>query len=91
MIADQNSLKEMEQICIGTLRDIEAELGKHKGLGTRGSVLDKLRGFGNSIGPLRKSLQNNNYQMAMFNTNLVATNASSRSEEQPKLLRELKD
>lgn len=73
------------------LEKIEAELNKHRNLETRGSPLDRLKWFGNDLAPQRQALQNSNYQMAMFNATLVATNASSRSAEQLKLLRELKD
>ncbi|KAH6665558.1 hypothetical protein B0J14DRAFT_680721 [Halenospora varia] len=63
---------------------------KHRKLGERGNLTDKLKWaistFARDIGPLSQALQDNTQALAIFNATLTAENASEQSDGHLKLL-----
>jgi hypothetical protein len=72
------------------LKKLNQKLEKHRKLGERGNLADKLKWtistFAKDIGPLRQALQDNTQALAIFNATLTAENASGQSDDQMKLL-----
>jgi hypothetical protein len=92
IVAQQEDLKQLAGNSYGILEKIQEVLDKHRSLGYRGRVRDKLKwslaSFVRDIGPQRHSLQENTHALAIFNATLTAENASGVADQQNKVLEE---
>ena len=92
IVAQQEDLKQLAENSHGILEKIQEVLDKHRSLGTRGRVRDKLKwtlsSFVTDIGPQRQALQENTHALAIFNATLTAENASGVADQQIKVLEE---
>lgn len=92
IVAQQEDLRQLAGNSFGILETIQEVLDKHRSLGNRGRVRDKLKwtlaSFVKDIGPQRQSLQENTHALAIFNATLTAENASGVADQQIKVLEE---
>lgn len=92
IVAQEEDLKQLAGNSYEIFGKIQAVLDKHRSLGDRERVRDKLKwsltSFMKDIGPQRQSLQDNTHALAIFNATLTAENASSIADQQTKILQE---
>lgn len=90
IVAQQEDLKQLADNSESILEKIQGVLGKHRSLGDRGGLRDKLKwslaSFVRDIGPQRTALQENTHALAIFNATLTAENASGVADQQIKML-----